>query len=127
MRRSGPEGEAAAARMLERAGWRIVARNWRAGRTGELDIVALDGRTLVIVEVKAAAREGYGDPVARITPAKQRQLARLAQAFVAVYTAAGRSEPVDAVRFDVVTVDLRVAPPTLAHLVDAFRPEADDR
>ena len=50
-RSTGWQGEAEAARYLRRRGWRIVARNWRAGRD-ELDIVARDGENLVFVEVK---------------------------------------------------------------------------
>lgn len=47
----GRDGEAMAARYLRGQGWRVVARNWRAGRD-ELDIVAREGENLVFVEVK---------------------------------------------------------------------------
>ncbi|MGH9172751.1 MAG: YraN family protein [Vicinamibacterales bacterium] len=51
---AGSAGEAFVAGRLQRAGYRIVDRNWRA-RGGELDIVALDGDILVFVEVKVRA------------------------------------------------------------------------
>ena len=116
--RAGKAGEDLAARLLESKGYRIVARNWRAGRTGEIDIAAFDGRVLAIVEVKTARRAENGDPIAWITPAKTRQLARLAEAFIAT-----AEHEFDAVRFDVVTVDLSTRPPIIAHSIDAFRPE----
>jgi putative endonuclease len=83
--RMGRVAEELAARRLAAAGWRIVARNARS-RHGELDIVAADGRTLVFVEVKAG-RHGapYGPerPVEAIDWRKQRQVRRLAAAWLA--------------------------------------------
>jgi len=119
MRRSGPIGEERAARHLLEEGYELLARNWRAGRTGELDIVARLGATLVVVEVKTAAQRQFGDPISWVTPRKQAQIARLAEAFLAQY-----GERVDGVRFDVIAVDARKDPPELMHLADAFRPEA---
>ena len=61
-------------------GWTILDRNWRC-RAGELDIVALEpGRPprLVVVEVKAKAGAGFGDPLEAITIAKAARLGRLA-------------------------------------------------
>ena len=114
--RSGPLGEDLAARHLVSQGFRIVARNWRAGRSGELDIVALDGRTLVIVEVKTATGGAFGDPVTWVSARKQRQLASLAGAFLAGYEGT-----FDQVRFDVVAIRLDVQPPDMRHIRDAFR------
>lgn len=58
----GPAGERAAARMLRRAGYRVLARNVHV-RFGELDLlcVAPDGATIVGVEVKSR-RVGAGSP-----------------------------------------------------------------
>ena len=52
-RAMGAAGEAAALRYLQRKGYRLLERNLRLGRTGELDLVMKDGSTLVFVEVKA--------------------------------------------------------------------------
>ena len=54
----GRRGEEAAVRLLLAKGYTILARNWRV-RSGELDIVARDGRTLVFVEVKTRRRSGF--------------------------------------------------------------------
>jgi putative endonuclease len=73
----GLDGEAAASVHLERAGMRIVDRRWRCAH-GELDIVALDGDTIVFVEVKTRRGLGFGHPFEAITPAKVARLRRLA-------------------------------------------------
>ncbi len=78
----GQAGEDAAARLLERAGMRILARNWRCGRL-ELDIVCRDGETLVFVEVRTRLRGGLVSPAESLTPAKQRNFMRAARAYLA--------------------------------------------
>jgi putative endonuclease len=82
--RIGSAAEQLVAAGLAEAGWEIVERNART-RFGELDIVALDGSTLVFIEVKAG-REGsaYGPerPILAIDHRKQRQVRRLAAAWM---------------------------------------------
>jgi putative endonuclease len=70
-------GEQAAAEYLERAGFRILDRNWRCAE-GELDIVAAERRVLVICEVKTRSSVRYGDPLEAISRAKRNRLRRLA-------------------------------------------------
>ncbi len=73
----GRYGENVAASYLARAGWEVVDRNWR-GPSGEVDIVALDGSELVVVEVKTRSGDGFGHPAEAVTPAKLARLRRLA-------------------------------------------------
>jgi putative endonuclease len=73
-RGNGRAAEAAVARWLTRRGWRVVARNWRGGG-GELDLVALRGTLLAVVEVKARA-----DAAALEEPIRAAQAARLHRA-----------------------------------------------
>ena len=73
----GRLGEQRAAEYLERAGLRLLDRNWRCGE-GELDIVAADGATLVVCEVKTRSDGRYGGPVEAVGPRKYRRLRRLA-------------------------------------------------
>lgn len=73
----GLDGEAAASLHLERAGMRIVDRRWRCPH-GELDIVAVEGDTIVFVEVKTRRDVSFGHPFEAITPAKVRRLRALA-------------------------------------------------
>lgn len=78
----GKSGEAFAAKYLEKKGYRIIARNWRHGRSGEIDLVAIDGGEVVFVEVKTRRDARFGDPTAQITAFKQAQLRKLAWLFL---------------------------------------------
>jgi putative endonuclease len=101
-RARGAWGEDLAARHYRSAGYDIVARNWRCA-IGELDLVARRGDTIVICEVKARRRDGFGGPVAAIDHVKQRRLRRLAAQWLAEH----RHVPGSGgwhVRFDVVAV-----------------------
>ncbi|HEY8502438.1 MAG TPA: YraN family protein [Solirubrobacterales bacterium] len=104
-RRTGQIAEDLVASRLPAAGWEIVERNART-RYGELDIVALDGRALVFIEVKAA-REGtqFGPerPILSIGPQKQRRVRRLATAWMSERPDLPRY---DEIRFDAVGVTL---------------------
>lgn len=73
----GQRGEATAARFLEKKGYLIVARSDRM-RHGELDLVAVDQRTVVFVEVKTRRSHEAGHPADAVDDDKQRQLTRLA-------------------------------------------------
>jgi putative endonuclease len=77
----GERGEAAAARYLRRLGYRIVGRRVRT-RLGEIDLVAVDGRTVVFVEVKTRRSDQQGHPSEAVDLAKQRRLTRLATAYL---------------------------------------------
>lgn len=77
----GQQGEAAAARFLARKGCRIVARSSRSG-LGELDLVAVDGRTVVFVEVKTRRSQEGGHPAEAVDAPKQRRLTRLALGYL---------------------------------------------
>jgi len=101
--RLGRRAEELAARRLTAAGWEIVARNERT-RYGEIDIVALDGGALVIVEVKAGRPNpvaGPERPVLAVGPQKQRRIRRLAAAYLASRPPLPRF---DRIRFDVIGV-----------------------
>lgn len=78
----GRAGEARAAQHLEHLGYTIVDRNWRC-RGGELDLVALTARDIVIVEVKTRRGEGFGHPFEAIDARKRARLWRLAMAWIA--------------------------------------------
>lgn len=66
----GQRGEAAVADWYERAGYTIVARNWRCFE-GEIDIIARRGSTLAVCEVKTRANDRFMDPALAIGRAKQ--------------------------------------------------------
>ena len=76
----GRRGEDEATAYLTALGYRIVDRNWRC-TAGEIDIVALDGTELVIVEVKTRSGRGHGDPLEAVDPRKLTRLCILAGAW----------------------------------------------
>lgn len=100
-RRLGVDGERAAERFLRRRGYTIIERNYRC-RVGEIDLIALDGNSVVFVEVKTLSAALFGAPHDAVGGRKQRQLARVAE----YYLAAQRLEDRE-VRFDVVSVAQR--------------------
>ncbi len=73
----GRRGEQVAAAYLERAGFRILDRNWRCAE-GELDIVAAERRVLVVCEVKTRSSVRYGGPLEAVGRVKRNRLRRLA-------------------------------------------------
>lgn len=78
----GRAAEAAAARFLERRGYRILNANFRA-KGGEIDLVAQDGDALAIVEVRYRASNRYGGAAASITHAKRSRIIRAARLLLA--------------------------------------------
>jgi putative endonuclease len=102
--RIGRRAEELAARRLTRRGWRVLERNART-RYGELDIVALDGRTLVFVEVKAGRQGAYFGPerpVLSVGPRKQLRIRRLAAAWM--MERRGETPRYSEIRFDAIGV-----------------------
>lgn len=112
----GRRGEELAARHLQSLGYRIVERGYRRP-SGEIDLVALDGRTIVFVEVKTRSSAGRGTPAAAVDRKKQVRLTRAA----AVYLKRRRLLDQPA-RFDVVSVVWTSddAEPEVRHIRSAF-------
>ncbi|CAL9293758.1 hypothetical protein SUDANB180_05372 [Streptomyces sp. enrichment culture] len=96
----GKYGEDLAARRLAEAGMTILERNWRSGRSGEIDIVARDGDALVVCEVKTRRGGAYEHPMAAVTAEKAARLRALAEHWVQAHGGA----PPGGVRIDVVGV-----------------------
>ncbi len=112
----GQRGEAAAARFLRKKGYVIVARSDHS-RLGELDLVAVDRRTVVFVEVKTRRSHEAGHPADAVGEEKQRRLTRLALMYLTTHHLLDCPA-----RFDVVAVtwmddDRR---PTIEHFENAF-------
>ena len=108
-RAAGRRGEDLAHRFLRKEGYVVVARNYRLpSGSGEADIIAWDGDTLVIVEVKARESGEYGPPERAIDPEKVRHMRRVAFEY-------GRKSEVglERIRFDVVTVLFSGTEPTI--------------
>ncbi|MBW4094624.1 MAG: YraN family protein [Acidobacteria bacterium] len=107
----GQRGEILAADFLEDLGIKVVDRNWRCP-AGEIDLVAVDGGTLVIVEVKTRRSNRYGHPFEAISNAKLNRLRTLA-----VLWQRDHSAFLPKLRIDVVGIlDDGKAEPVIEHL-----------
>lgn len=116
--RLGRRGEAWVGRRLAGAGWRLLETNWRRAE-GEIDIVAIEGDVLVLVEVRTRASRSMGTAEESVGPRKCARLARLARRYV---YEAGWAGPV---RVDVVTVFVPAdgARPVMRHYRNAVTGE----
>lgn len=110
----GVSGEAFGANFLEKKGHTLLARNWR-GKYGELDLVSLDGNTLVFTEVKTRRGRAFGPPQNAVTPAKQQRLSRAALEFMASGAYDGHNA-----RFDVLALMRTPEGFSVEWLCDAF-------
>jgi putative endonuclease len=96
----GRDAEARAATLLENAGLHLVTRNYRC-RRGELDIVASDGRVLVVAEVRMRSSKRFGGAAASITWRKRRRIVHATRHLLAMQPGLAALP----VRFDVFVAD----------------------
>jgi putative endonuclease len=119
----GARGERIAAEHLTRAGYTILATNFRT-RFGELDLVAADARCLVFCEVKtriAGTRRGPAGPLDAIGPRKRAQVRAMAREWLA--SSAGSTRPRrPELRFDAIGILVSRSGQLVAldHVEDAF-------
>lgn len=92
--------EQAAAQALERLGYRILEQNWHGGG-GEIDLIAMEGTTLVFVEVRARALHGTASPEESLKGEKKQRLRRAAEAYLLMHP-----EYEEDVRLDFAAIDL---------------------
>lgn len=111
----GSRAERAAVKFLRRAGYRILACNVRLPG-GELDVIAVDGETIVFVEVRSTEAGDAGRPALSVDDAKQRKLTSLALLWLQSKGLLGRPA-----RFDVLAVSW---PATSRHPVIDHHPNA---
>ena len=111
---TGRRGEAAAVDRYVRAGYRVVARNWRC-RLGEIDLVLARGPTLVVCEVKTRSGSTFGAGYEAVTWRKRAKVQSLAEAFLQE----SRVRPA-AIRFDVASVALGSGGPQVELFEVAF-------
>ncbi|HEY2524118.1 MAG TPA: YraN family protein [Candidatus Binataceae bacterium] len=110
----GRRGERIAERHLKRRGYRILERNFR-GAGAEIDLVAMDGETLVFVEVKTRRTVLAGTPQEAVNWHKQRHLRRAGEIYARRHRMDGRP-----IRFDVVAIQEDGSGRHLELLRDAF-------
>jgi putative endonuclease len=114
MNRTGKAGEDRAAALLEQRGMRIIARNIRS-KSGEIDLVALDGEAIAFVEVKAWRSLGFEDLGLSVDLKKQRRIIETAKYFLSFHREYNCMSP----RFDVLFMDSGPEQ-AVTYLVSAF-------
>ena len=112
---TGNKGEDYACELLIDLGFTIIKRNYHYGH-GEIDIIAMDGETLVFVVVKTRKNLEFGDPIQGVTKNKQRQIRKIAEG----YLMENKISDMDC-RFDVVGIILQGnEAPKINHIENAF-------
>ena len=112
----GKQGEEIAVKYLMDKGYEILERNWR-NRHQEIDIIAKDGKELVIVEVKTRKSNNYGEPDLAVNKQKQRLLIYAANAYLF------RNKLDIDTRFDIISIIVSNDKPVIDHIEDAFLPD----
>lgn len=106
----GKHGEQLAVDYLCANGMQILARNWRC-RHGEIDVVAQEGRNLVVVEVKTRSSRSHGTALESVRPAKLARLRMLAAKWLAT-----QSQHFETVRVDVIALEQFAGDYSLKHV-----------
>lgn len=117
----GDQGERTAVRFLKQQGYSILARQYRTD-LGEIDIIALDGETIVFVEVKTRKNNSKGEPFEAVTQQKQSQLTRLASSFLKK-----QQRLTHPARFDIISILWlsEQSTPEIQHFQNAFAPSGE--
>jgi putative endonuclease len=116
----GRKGEDLAHRFLKSKGFHILARRFRLpDGSGEIDIVAREGESIVFVEVKTRRTSEYGSPERAVGSEKEKKLIRAARSYL-LRAGADWSQA----RFDVITVVVTNRP-SISHYRDAFFPRRE--
>ncbi|MGA1977568.1 MAG: YraN family protein [Bacteroidales bacterium] len=111
----GKEGEDAAAGYLEKKGYKILHRNWKAGKL-EVDIIAEIDQFIVFVEVKTRSDDFIMHPLTSVNRDKQRSLVFCADGYIRKYNISKEC------RFDVITVIRKGESFQTEHIENAFYP-----
>lgn len=110
----GKKGEKIAEQYLKTKGYKLVARNYRCP-LGELDLIALDRRVIVFIEVKTRTGHRFGTPLEAVEFRKQQKMIRVAQYFLSEKRLHQREA-----RFDVVGISWPQREPVVEHIENAF-------
>ncbi len=112
---TGIKGEELAQTFLQKKNYKILETNWRHEKE-EVDIIAMDGQELVIVEVKTRSTDFFGEPEEAVDEAKEKRLINATEAFI-------EEKDLDVeVRYDIISILLKNSHPEIRHIQDAFYP-----
>lgn len=108
---TGNLGENLASAFLKKSGYKIISRNLK-NKVGEIDILARQNETIVVVEVKTKSTNQYGEGFEMVNFYKQKKLLQLAKFLHIQY-------PDTVIRIDIISVDLSSAEPKIKHFENA--------
>jgi putative endonuclease len=111
----GKNAETLAEEYIKDKKFKIIKKNFKFGKTGEIDIIAYDGDILVFLEIRSKASKEYGDPISSITPGKIKKIRKTAEGYLYVNNISNTE-----IRFDVITVDFTGEMPKLDYIPYAF-------
>lgn len=112
----GKKGESMALNYLREKGYIINHTNWRYDKD-EIDIIAMDGETLVIVEVKTRSSKSFGNPEDAVDHKKEKFLIRATESYLEE-----NQLDIDS-RFDIIAIIHNDNETSIAHIEDAFYPD----
>ena len=107
----GLQGEILAAKHLESLGYKIIDKNVNFPGVGELDLVCVDGKSLVFVEVRTRSDNVFGDPLESVTPQKIRKIVAASRRYLQKH-----NERYEGYRYDVIGIINE----NVTHIRDAF-------
>lgn len=110
--KTGKHGESIAARYLEAEGYKVIGRNFRAGR-GEIDLIVSKADWVLFVEVKTRSSTTFGEPEEFVTPAQLNRIYDCAEEWIFLYDWKGH------IRFDIIAITLG-EPYNIEHFQDAI-------
>jgi len=110
----GNSSEELAANYLIDLGYKIIERQY-SNKLGEIDLIAMDGREVVFVEVKARKTAEFGYPEEAVTPSKLRKIGNTGLVYL-------RREGLESAdyRIDVIAIEFYVDPPKVTHLKGVY-------
>lgn len=111
----GRAAEDLALQHLQGHGLRLIERNWLC-RLGELDLVMIDGDTVVFIEVRYRQYQAWGGPLESVDARKREKLSNAANAFLQQHSRWQRHP----CRFDVIAIQPAGNTPTLEWITNAF-------
>ena len=111
----GKRGESVAAKFLRKQGYKVIYRNFKHRRGGEIDLVCRDQDVLVFVEVKTRSSRDFGSPAEAVSSDQQRRISLGALAWLRML-----DNPQVVFRFDIVEVLMEAGKPECNLLRNAF-------
>ncbi|ANW99334.1 hypothetical protein CSTERTH_09970 [Thermoclostridium stercorarium subsp. thermolacticum DSM 2910] len=116
-RRLGEKGEDFAVEYLKRKNYRILCRNYRAGKLGEIDLIAVKDNRIIFAEVKTRTGDIFGTPAEAVSYKKQKTIKKVASCFLKEYNMSDCEISFDVIEV-IMTKDYR--PVNINHIEEAF-------